>query len=130
MTIFGTMLSVFMITLGVLLAGLATHGRFGPQPSFFYQPAATATVAPDPAHAAALAAQIPLWAAKTRFVATEPAPAPAKANLERAANPATQAARKPAPKKPQHQQAQMQAPKPHQRPAASGWGWNWPLLGN
>jgi len=131
MTISGTMLSAFMITLGVLLAGLATHGRFGSQPSLFTQ-AATTTGLPDPAPSAAPAPQTALQPPKARFVTADPAPAalPAKTRPDRPANPPSQAARKPAPKK--QQALAAQTPRPHRQPTASGWswGWKWPLFGN
>ncbi len=129
MTIFGTMLSTFMITLGVLLAGLATHGRFGPAPVFF---SSSATARPEPAKSAAPTAHAAvLQPPKTRFVAVEataPGPVPAKATLGRAASPATPAARKATPKK-RHQSGARapQGPKPHERPGAATWGWGWNL---
>ena len=130
MTIFGTMLSTFMITLGLLLATLATHGRFGPLPSLFTRTTAAPTALPEPVKPAAPAATVSLQPSKTRFVAVEPAPVPSQARpaVDRPVGPAMKTVRKPAPRKPQQQQALAPAaPKPHQRPAASGWGWGWDL---
>ena len=128
MTIFGTMLSTFMITLGLLLATLATHGSFGPPPSLFTRTAAAPTALPEPVKPAAPAAHVPL-PSKTRFVAVEPAPVPSQARpaVDRPVSPVMKTVRKPAPRKPQQQALAPAAPKPHQRPAASGWGWGWDL---